>query len=65
VWGVFRVQGRKMALFVFGARSMIGNWEWLIHPFFQSIFGWVVANQGYPNIALCLPKSDRKNQRLV
>ena len=47
------------------ALNMIRSWVVSIHPLFQSIHGWNVANQGYPNMAFCSPRSDRKNLRLV
>ena len=58
-------RGRKCALAASGALKTIGSWVWLIQPLFQSIFGWVAANQGYPSIALCSPSSVRKNLILV
>ena len=61
-WGVFMVQGRNRAFFAFGARRIIGSCDKLIHPCFQSIFGCTVANQEYPKIALCSPRSDRKKR---
>src|SRR6266403_4369759 len=56
---------RKRALAASGALKTMGSWVWSIHPLFQSIFGWVAANQGYPSIALCSPSSVRKNLMLV
>ena len=47
------------------ALNMIGSWVVSIHPLFQSICGWNAANQGYPSMAFCSPRSDRKNLRLV
>ena len=49
----------------FGVLNMIGSWVVLIHPLFQSTCGWNAVNQGYPSMALCSPKSNRKNLRLV
>src|SRR6266446_5534167 len=57
--------GRKHAFAALGALRTIGSWVWSIQPLFQSIFGWVAANQGYPSIALCSPSSVRKNLMLV
>ena len=42
--------GMNHAFIVLGAQSMIGNWEWSIHPLFQSICGCAAANQGYPKM---------------
>ena len=47
------------------ALNMIGSWVVLIHPLFQSIRGWNAVNQGYPSMAFCSPRSNRKNLRLV
>ena len=63
--GIFWILGMKIALCALGAQMTIGSWVWLIHPFFQSILSCVAANQGYPRITLCSPKSDRKNLRVV
>ena len=41
--------------------AMIGRLEVSIHPRTQSILGWKAVNQGYPRIALFIPRSDRKN----
>ena len=49
----------------FGALNIIGSWVVSINPLFQSTCGWNATNQGYPSMALCSPKSDRKNLRLV
>ncbi len=57
--------GKKRAFAALGALRTIGSWVWSIQPLFQSIFGWVAANQGYPSIALCSPSSVRKNLILV
>ena len=54
-----------IAFVAFGALNMIGSWVVSIQPLFQSTCGWNAVNQGYPSIALCSPKSDRKNLRLV
>ena len=64
-WGMFLILGTKVAFCAFGALSTMGSWEWSIHPFFQSILGWVAANHGYPGITLCSPRSDRKNCNVV
>ena len=53
------------ALVALGALNITGSWVVSIHPLFQSIHGWNAANQGYPSIAFCSPRSDRKNLRLV
>jgi hypothetical protein len=64
-WGTFLSWGVKFAFWAFSAHKMIGNWVWSIHPFFQSIFGCTAVNQGYPSIALCSPRSDKKKHSLV
>ena len=61
--GMFRVLGMKRACLALFTFKTIGSWVWSIHPRFQSIFGCMAANHGYPRIALCSPKSDRKNHR--
>ena len=63
--GTFLVRGTKVAFFALGARRMMGNWVWSIHPLFQSMLGCTAANQEYPKMALCSPKSVRKNQRVI
>ena len=63
--GTFLVLGTKMAFFAFGARIIIGSWAWSIQPRFQSIRGCAAVNHGYPKIALCSPKSERKNLMVV
>ena len=60
--GMFLILRTKVAFYAFGAWSTMGSWEWSIHPFFQSILGWVAVNHRYLRITLCSPKSDRKNQ---
>ena len=64
VRGRLMVRGTNLAFAASGARRMMGNCEWSIHPCFQSIFGWVAANQGYPSMILFSPNSDRKKRRL-
>jgi hypothetical protein len=63
--GTFFVRGTNVAFCAFGARNMIDSWVWSIHPLFQSMFGCTAANHGYPKMALCSPKSDRKKCSLV
>ena len=63
--GMFLILGMKVTFCALGALSTMGSWEWSIHPFFQSILGWVAANQGYPRITLCSPRLDRKNCSVV
>ncbi len=53
--------GKNRAFAASGALNTMGSWVWSIQPLFQSIFGWVAANQGYPSMALCSPNSVRKN----
>ena len=53
------------AFAVFGALNIIGSWVVSIHPLFQSTHGWNTVNHGYPSMALCSPKSNRKKLRLV
>ena len=53
------------ALVALDVLNMIGSWVVLIHPLFQLIHGWNAVNQGYPSMAFCSPRSDRKNLRLV
>jgi hypothetical protein len=65
MWDTFFVRGTNIAFCTSGARKTIGNWVWSIHPFFQSILGWTTVNHGYPKMALCSPKLDRKNRSLV
>jgi hypothetical protein len=47
------------------ALRTMGNCEWSIHPLAQSIFGYAVANHGYPKITLWLPRSVRKYHRFL
>ena len=54
-----------LAFSAFDALKMTRSWVVLIHPCFQLIHGWNTANQGYPSMALCSPRSDKKNLRLV
>jgi hypothetical protein len=61
----FLILGTKVAFCTFGTLSTMGSWKWSIHPFFQSILGWVTVNHGYPRITLCSPRSDRKNHSVV
>jgi hypothetical protein len=61
----FFVHNVNVALCAFEAHKTIGSWVWSIHPFFQSIFGCTAANHGYPKMALCSPRSDRKNRSLI
>ena len=63
--GTFLVCGTKVAFFALGAWRMVGYWVWSIHPLFQSMLGCTAANQEYPRMALCSPKSIRKNQRVI
>jgi hypothetical protein len=56
--------GRNRARAASGVRSMTGNWPWLIHPLFQSIWDWNATNHGYPRMTLFLPKFERKNRRV-
>ena len=63
--GTSLVHGMKIALFELGAWRIMGSWVWSIHPLFQSMLGWTAANQEYPRIALCSPKSVRRNRRVV
>src|SRR5579863_5482992 len=63
--GRLMVRGMNWALAASSLRSMIGNWEWSIHPCFQSIRGCVAANQGYPSMALFSPRFVRKKRRQV
>src|SRR6266404_8109186 len=58
-------RGKNRAFAALGALRTIGSCVWSIHPLFQSIFGCVATNQGYPSIALCSPSSVRKNLMLV
>jgi len=60
VLGMFIVWGRNQAFFALGAQRIMGSWDESIHPCFQSILGCTAANQEYPKIALCSPRSDRK-----
>jgi hypothetical protein len=62
--GLLTHHGRNCAWVASGARSMIGNCPWSMHPLFQSILGWNAANQGYPRIALFSPKFERKKRRV-
>src|SRR5216683_3940448 len=43
---IIRAENRAMA--ASAALRMMGSWEWSIHPRAQLIFGWAVANHGYP-----------------
>ena len=63
--GTFLVHRTKVAFLALGAQRMMGNWVWSIHPLFQPMLGCTAANQEYPKMALCSPKSVRKNQRVV
>src|SRR6266700_4716892 len=63
--GRFSFLDRNLAFFALVALKMIGRCCWSIHPLFQSILGWTSANQGYPSIAFCPPRSERKNRRFV
>ncbi len=63
--GVLIVRGMNRALAASVDLSMIGSYVWSIQPLFQSIFGCVAANQGYPKMALCSPSWVRKNLMLV
>src|SRR6266576_401034 len=63
--GLFSFLDKNLAFWALAALSTIGRCCWSIHPFFQSILGWTFANQGYPNIAFCPPRSERKNRRFV
>jgi len=63
--GRLRVRGMNWAFAASSLRRMIGNWEWSIHPRFQSMRGWTAANQGYPSIALFSPRLVRKNRKRV
>ena len=40
---------------------MSGSWPLLIHPWAQSIFGWLAVNHGYPRMAFWSARSVRKN----
>jgi hypothetical protein len=64
-WGMFFVCGTNTAFCAFGACKMIDSCVWSIHPFFQSMFSYTVANHGYPKIALCSPRLDRKKHSLL
>jgi hypothetical protein len=63
--GVLVVLSVKRAHPASGVRNIMGNCEWSIQPLFQSIFGCMAANQGYPSMALFSPKFERKNRRLT
>jgi hypothetical protein len=63
--GTLVVRGRKRAFAASGVRSMIGSWEWSIHPLLQLICSCIAANHGYPRMALFSPKFERKNRRLT
>src|SRR5579863_6502049 len=63
--GRLMVRGTNWALAASSLRSMIGNWEWLIHPRFQSMRGCTAANQGYPSMALFSPRFVRKKRKRV
>ena len=63
--GLLIVCGINCAFAALAALNMMGSCVWSIHPRFQSIFGCMAANQGYPSIALCLPRCVRKNLILV
>jgi hypothetical protein len=63
--GTFFVCGTNIAFCAFGAHRTIGSWVWSIHPFFQSILGCTAVNHGYPKMALCSPRLDKKNHSLV
>ena len=45
----------------FLVQRMSGSWLLSIHPWGQSIFGWLAVNHGYPRMALWLARSVRKN----
>ena len=63
--GRLMVRGRNWALAASSLQSMIGSWEWSIHPRFQLIHGCVAANQGYPSMALFSPRFIKKNRSQV
>jgi len=63
--GTFCVRSVNFVFYAFEARRTTGSWVWSIHPRFQSIRGCIAENQGYPSIALCSPRSDRKNHSVV
>src|SRR5579863_4534147 len=63
--GLFTIRGTNLAFFTLSVWKMIGRWDELIHPCFQSILGCTAANQEYPRMALCSPKSNRKNLIVV
>ena len=65
VRGLLMVRGMNRAFAASSLRKIIGNWEWSIYPRFQSMRGWVAANQGYPNIALFSPRLVKKKRRRV
>src|SRR5579863_4545499 len=65
VRGLLIVRGMNRAFMASSLRKMTGNWEWSIHPRFQSIRGWTAANQGYPNIALFSLRLVKKKRRRV
>src|SRR5579863_2773866 len=65
VLGRLTVQGMNWAFAASSLWNMIGSWEWSIHPRFQSMRGWVAANQGYPNMALFSPRFVKKNRKWV
>ena len=44
---------------------MMGRCPSSIHPRCQSILGCTAANQEYPRMALCSPRSDRKKRIVV
>ena len=63
--GTFLVHGMKDAFFTLGARRVMVNWVWSIHPLLQSMSGCTTVNQEYPKMALCSPKLVRKNWRVI
>ena len=63
--GWFSFLERNLAFPASLALKIMGRWDWSIHPFFQSMRGWTAANHGYPSIAFCPPRSERKKWRLV
>ena len=63
--GVFVVLIVNQAFPASGVRNIMGSCEWSIQPLFQSIFGCMAANQGYPSMALFSPRFERKKRRLI
>src|SRR6266851_8859863 len=54
------ILAENWAMATSAALRTMGSWEWWIHPRAQSIFGWAVANHGYPRMILWSPRSVRK-----